>query len=1061
MTVTELIARAAKRLIEADPEIMGVRVCPITLEPEDVEPLRKQIQAQVGKKTYVAMSVPGVQTVDVERFYVSADQSAAERATRWRNEVRIEEGEHLVYASVQVHGKAGGLQDCLTPLHEDDLRAEFADWSDSKGSGMPVGFGAALRDSGILGRASAVALCEFARAALRDRRENKWEACGHQLPLLNLARDMGLRPSNGAGRLEENERAVSRAATGERAAGVTTGPLAQLREAFRAVAGDVQDRLKRIDLTEHLSGVLDRKKGPRREKGPSRPTKKVKAARPGRKPAKAAQDSTAALVDAAQSGGKDPLAEVERRAKRLEREAGPGNGKNSGPRPGDPGDGRAEDPVWSKAQQADEFGALAERVPVGLGAMLLQSLRGDGYGLRWYARDSAAALLDDLPPQSAAVEVRDDVADEGLRAAFARVVDCRRAAAKLLLPDAERGLKSLTTFVTSPLVALADRTVRAAMAALLGASAELYAAAARSADAAGRRTALAFDTVEVRARSGDAVRVVCPFHPLWLSQAMGRFDALLTESGLNATAKRLLVRSLSEAPAAPNEWPGDAAGPLQLSRPSGGLIRYQSKSDELEPKEVADTVARVVDLFIGSMPHARSGLHVVVLGGEATPVIDGIAAALEERPDLARAWVHHRGAGSGEGSDKTSRAIASGRLALGSMPATGDALGQGLRPHLIFRLAPASSPGVKLQPAAPSQPGLGASSGLLPTEFTVVDGGLRARTPIDGQRFPALAAFEAVHALASGGQPQGAFVRNAWAVSLRALLGDVAGPSVSWDVVLAPRIGRRPPDQRFLLSHERATDQLSVAIVSRDIAPAARALREAFHALGVEDLRPIVLNNLAIHLASVTSQGIISPHRSGEQVLAASVLGMALRRELVDGEAFVAHFEGGSGATLLGQDPGALPGAFAVGFGAEADRLRVVLGYAALRECIDADLVRGQLTGPLQEVLSRLSTSVELATSVDGVGAVAAREALNWLLWPALASAERPGSRTERLLLQLDRGVSCAVSVVAYLPTGAAALKRAGIAKLGKHPLSMHALDVGTFEALVFGSGGGERVHSR
>ncbi len=82
MTVTELIARAAKRLIEADPEIMGVRVCPITLEPEDVEPLRKQIQAQVGKKTYVAMSVPGVQTVDVERFYVSADQSAAERATR-------------------------------------------------------------------------------------------------------------------------------------------------------------------------------------------------------------------------------------------------------------------------------------------------------------------------------------------------------------------------------------------------------------------------------------------------------------------------------------------------------------------------------------------------------------------------------------------------------------------------------------------------------------------------------------------------------------------------------------------------------------------------------------------------------------------------------------------------------------------------------------------------------------------------------------------------------------------------------------------------------------------
>jgi hypothetical protein len=1048
MNVAELMARAAKRLTDADPKLLGVRICPISLTPGDAELLRTEVQARLGKKTYIAISIPGVKPTLSDRVCVAPDGSAAQHANDWRNSVEEDPGTHLFYASVQKHGKAGSLTDCLSPVNERHLRDEFAEWCDEKGSGMPTGLGAALRGSGILSRASAVALCEFSSAVLRDKRENRWEACGSHLPLLNLARDDGLRPSNAAARFEENERVVSRAATGERVAGVTSGPTAQLREAFRAAADDVPARLKRIDLTEHIDVSLSKRKAPKREKKAVRQQKNVKPTK-GRRPAKAELDPNVALVDAVQGAPEDPLTELERRAKKLGRaayaDAPPGSQETFN------GDGFPADPVWSRDQQSKEFGALAERVPVGLAAMLLRSLRGDGFGLVWAARDSALALFTELPTQAEASEVRPEMTDPALRDMAQRVVELRRAAADLLLADADRGLRSLSTFIGAPLVALADRAVRGAMTALLEASAAFHAAAAKSADGPGRAAALAFDTVAVRARSGDMVLVVGPLHPLWLSQALGRFETLLTQTDLNATAKRLLVRSLSEAPAAPEFWPAGAGAPLQLSRPLGGLIAYQSTAEELEPGEVEDSTARVVRLLIESQPHARFGLRVAVSGGDSGPVIDGVARALEDHPELERAAVYHRGPGQAAGSERTERAIVSKRLTFGALPAAGDRFDKDLKPHVVFHLAPPSTPGMSLQPSTPTQPGLGASSGLLPTEFTVVESGLRARTPIDGARFPALAAFEALHALASGGQPQAAFERNAWAVSLRALLAEGTGPGVSWDVILAPRIGRRPPEHRFLLSHERVSERLSVAIVSREIAPAARALREAFKALGIEDLRPLVLNNLAIHLASLTSQGILSTQRSGDQVLAASVLGMALRREFSGKEAFVAYLDGGGATTLLGQVPSTLPGAFALGFGADADQLRVVLGYAALGEAVDADVTRGQLSGGLQEVFSRLASTVELASTVDGVGAVAAREALNWLLWPAVAAAEQPASRTERLLLQLDRGVQCTMSAVAYLPPGSAVLKRPPGAKLGKIPIVLRALDVASFEALVFG----------
>ena len=1057
MKVTDLIVRATARALAEDEQLLGVRICPVSLTPADVEPLRKCFEIALGKNTFIAVSIPNAKRLDAERFFVSPDKEAAERATFWRNVVNIDEGQHLIYVSVQNHGKAGGLQDTLTQIREPDLREAFAAWCDEHDSGMPPGIAAALRDSLILEHVSSQALCEFGTSVAHSSGESKWEVAGNLLPLLNLARDQSLRAANAVARLAENERVVSRAATGERASGLPL-ELVKVREAFKSRAEDVHEKMKQVDLTEYITEAIAKKRAPKKSgQGKQIPQKKQKGRRKQKEQkAQVRVDPTSALVDVVQQTGRDALKALERYAKRLD--TGPSVLVQGKPAVDPPTvDENSVDQVWTLAQQIAEFGSLAQQVPIGLGEMLLASHNGDGYGLTWEARDSASAYFENLPAQAEALEQRWDITDPKIQQALTAYVDARRNAVRLLLPEGDHAMRTLSTFIGAPLVSLADRHIRSAMSALLEAAAALYGSAAKSLDAQGRRTVLAMDTVEARARSGERILVVSPLHPLWLGQAMGRFDALLERKAMSATEKQLLVRSLSEAPSAPEFWPSDAGSKLQLSQSIGGLVTYRSTPDELVPEDVRDTVTRVIDLYCRSLPHARLGLRVVVLGGEVGPVIEGAAIALEDAEDgPQRIVIHHDGGGIGSWTDKVERAFVGGRLTLGALPSAGEAITTSVHPHLVFHLALTNEPGVELQPATPSQPGLGAGSGLLPTQFTVIQSGLRARTPIDSTRFPALAAFEALHALVGGGQPQCAFVRTAWAVSLRSLVRTI-GPSVCWDVVLAQRIGRRPPESCFMLAHERPTDRLAVAIVSREVGPTARALKTAFQALGVNDLRPLVLKNLTQQLASVTSQGVISPFRGGEQVLAASILGMALRKESVGDETFVAHFEGASAATILGKNPSSFPGAFAIGFGAKGSSINVVLGYAALGIQFDVDVSRGQLTGELNDTLSRIATTVELATGNTGSGNVAAREAFNWLVWPALAAAEQPGSRTESLLLNLDRGVECALSAVVYLPPTALALKRATEAKSGKYSVSLRSLDVGTFEALVFGTSGAKR----
>jgi hypothetical protein len=392
-------------------------------------------------------------------------------------------------------------------------------------------------------------------------------------------------------------------------------------------------------------------------------------------------------------------------------------------------------------------------------------------------------------------------------------------------------------------------------------------------------------------------------------------------------------------------------------------------------------------------------------------------------------------------------------LALEALSRGGIAL-PSARPHLIFRLVPSTANPVVTEQSTPSHPTHASGGGLLPTEFQVFGTGFRVRTPIDPKEQPALCAFEALHALQSNRQPQRAFLRTEFAASLRSILGERRGfPKSSWEVVVAPKVATTPPPGLFLLAHERFSERLEFAIASEEVTPASRALRGGFESLGIQELTPTMVRDLATRLASATNRGIISPRRSGKHVIAASIVGVALRQEF-QGEGFVAPLEGTSAVTLLGVNPADESGAMAIGFGARDSTLHFVVGYAALEEPLAAELVRGKLTGSLADRCERLLRWIELASlDTGGVGTTAAREALNWLLFPALAERDIEGGVTHRLLLNLGRGTRISTSVLCYLPESANVGGR-GAAKLGNSSVSLRTLNVETFEALVLSAGG-------
>jgi hypothetical protein len=341
----------------------------------------------------------------------------------------------------------------------------------------------------------------------------------------------------------------------------------------------------------------------------------------------------------------------------------------------------------------------------------------------------------------------------------------------------------------------------------------------------------------------------------------------------------------------------------------------------------------------------------------------------------------------------------------------------------------------------------GAGSGLLPTEFQVTRSGLRARIPLDGHAV--LQAIEAVHALARGRLPQKSFVGDANVTALTVLFPPVLERG-TWQVAIGHRLGRRAREGQFLLAHERVTDVVQVVAVSDNINPISRALENGFRRLGVNDLRPSILRVLATRLAEASAAGLLSLSGSDDHLIAAGLLGLYLRADVGrQRPSVLAPVEGASALTLLGRSlNAAADGVTTVAIASDRNALKVVVGFATLSASDESIVQRGQLEGALAERLSRLLAIFKLTSECRTLGGLAAREALNWLLWPAIAASEVGPGELTRLVEGIGGGTELAVEVVCLAPPSNA-LGRRGDVRLGKIPVRTVPLDVPLVERLV------------
>ena len=100
------------------------------------------------------------------------------------------------------------------------------------------------------------------------------------------------------------------------------------------------------------------------------------------------------------------------------------------------------------------------------------------------------------------------------------------------------------------------------------------------------------------------------------------------------------------------------------------------------------------------------------------------------------------------------------------------------------------------------------------------------------------------------------------------------------------------------------------------------------------------------------------------------------------------------------------------------------------------------------ERIGRLVKAVGLASGAAGVPAIAAREALGWLLWPAVAADCRSAPEIETALRAWANGAVPSVEAVCLLPPTKVDAKLRPL-KVEGVSVSVMALDLGLFNRLV------------
>lgn len=1091
MRYVELICRAASAAFEGEARL-GVRLSPVELTPEEAVALAETARALLGERAYVAVAVPTLAPREEARLCLAPGDRAAEVATRWRNELSPGEGDRVLYVSAQRLGKAGGLQDTLYPLDEARLRDAFEGWDGGEESWLPPGFCAALREAGVIERLSARELCgyseEFQR---RGAGREDWTCAGALLPLLGLAADSALSAQDALARIGGNWRLVQSAAAGaegSRKFKATSEGARQLQQALTSRLADTHleraEQLKDVNIgaletteLERPAKVTRAPAAPRPEARPVGRPPKAAASKPRATPKTTAGDAPAVVVS-------EEAADTSPRVDPGERAPDPSvatpRGDEEAPSPRDdaslddlsegwppapepeptlepapepepepaptpepaPKATRRTPTAWFVDLYKEEAGAIKQS-PAGLRELVVALLEGDGEGIQLNLTRGPLRPLLQSPLKQAGAVTRRAATPRGeespeLEGALRRWRVARRALTEQLDRAAQRDPRVIDRLIQAPVIAMIKDDLRANAEALVEAAAALFVVAREDARLT-RAEKLALANVEValiEADDGHALALLGPLHPLVLGQALARLKVLQESARLSMPVKRALVRSLAQAPAAPRAWPvGERA--LWLSQ-GYGQVFYESSPTDISDEDLCALSSKLLRRYLDLHPHANLGVSVMVEGACPAAMLRGFGQVLASDARISALEVS-LGAPLEEAPDPNlQRLIEEGRARLRPTPADRDAA----RPHLIIHLpARDAEPAERLalSDEAPAQRG---GVGALQTRFELSRDGLVTHTDVAGVL--GLEEVEALLSVAQGRHPTGRFTAAEEATRLSSIFPAPPAQPLTWQVAIGARLSRRARPRATLLTFDPVGERARVAVLTDSLAAVTRALEASFQLIGVKNMLPATLRNLSERLARSGNRGLCSLVSQSEQLVAAELLGLWMRGQNASTRGLVAHILEANYRTLLGADPGGDPwGAFALGAWLSKGALKLTLGYAALKEALPLGVDKEQRPyGELADRLRWLLALVHLAAQGgDEVGPALAREALGWLLWPALAAEQEPLPPLMERLRTLDQGAKISVELACLLPAGHRLLSPPQALTLEGHPLRLICID--------------------
>jgi hypothetical protein len=948
MNLATLILETFRTKLADDPDRQGFRLSPVAITRADAQEIAAGVE-RLGRDVFLVVSAPDVPILDRPRVFMAPDESAAERATLWRNTVRPSSGGHLLYVSAEEHDKASGLAGLLSEVRDEDIARTFVNLCESQDSGLPPGTGEALRDSGILDRVPADSLCEFAAAVrkatkgVEPRSSEAWEIVGQNLPLLSLAQDTALRRQNAQERISANHKMVSRAQAAERrhrnGSGATSSIEANLRDRLAQAPPEVRQRaLSAVDLGTVLTTQL---------RGAPKKGSRASAAKQRKLPLRAPS--------------KEPK-----------------------PRPS------------------------VSPLPSGLAAMLDSLHRGTGAQVSWKVRGDARQCLARMPGGALSRPAAFDMSSLPRE----QISAWQTARAGFLAALVEHmGPDGITHLVRNPIQLLAHDAVSASATELITAASALYSASGRG-DPDAAAAVLSFDTVSIIDDRGTSLLLVGPLHPLWLYQANLASRALGSASE-GPLALDLLRRSL-EAPAAASTWPLVDGEPLLLGRAEAHLIVYQREPDSVGASALRGLGKALLERYLELCPHARLSTRIAIVNGDPSELINGMAEFVSGQGDSPEGLRHLQVATNRIPTlgSAASEAQAAGTLLVTGLP-DGDAALFTSRPHVVIRFAPAAA---TMEDAVPGLPSATADvgGGLLRTVFYIDAHGLQARTQLTGH--PPLEAVETLHAAARRRAARHEFITDSRAVSLTSVLPSGDCPVATWHVALGARLGGQPPRDHRLLVHEAIDVSASCAVATREVRPAARAVAEGLALLRIDEDRPKMLSMIANRLATASSSGLLSLRHEGSQLIAAGVLALELRRRLGERTpAVITQLDGVHYGAIVGERAEMdRAGAVIIGVSSPAGKLAVTVGYASLDGAADVRVERRGLTGRIARRLERVVRVFQLSSDDTPIGN-AAREALSWFLWPAMAAQEITDRRLGEALRRWADGAPIDLSVVCLL----------------------------------------------